>query len=85
MVSDKGMTKVLGNKELVKPIAMPQAFECEGVCARCFETIEFWQGRRGTAFSAHPCKQNAAAFLDGVIALLDAGAQHAALGLGRCF
>ena len=79
------MGRVDAHFKCLQPIAMPQALECEGVCARCFETIDLWQGRRGTAFSAHPCEQNAAAFLDGVIALLDAGAQHAALGLGWRF
>ena len=53
--------------------------------AGCFKTIEFRQRRRCTAFGAHPCKQNTAALLDGVIALLDACAQNAAFGLGRCF
>ena len=84
-VQERSMGRVDAHFKCLKPIAMPQAFECEGVSVRCFETIEFCQGWRCTAFCAHPCKQNATAFLDGVIALLDARAQNAAFGLGWRF
>ena len=66
-------------------LAENEKFEGKGVGARRFKTIDGRKWRWCAALRPHPRKQNTAAFLNGVIALLDAGAQNTALGFGGGF